>query len=152
MKTIEQEIKQNKFSDIYVKSDINILFTAGWIEGKQMRLFKKYGLSQQQYNVLRILRGQHPQPVMLSQITERMIDKMSNATRLVDKLNKKELTTRRNNPNNRRQVEIHITEKGLELLKVIDTVLEEQTPPAHYSKITVKELNQLNLILDKIRN
>ena len=152
MKTIEQEIKQNKFSDIYVKSDINILFTAGWIEGKQMRLFKKYGLSQQQYNVLRILRGQHPQPVMLSQITERMIDKMSNATRLVDKLNKKELTTRRNNPGNRRQVDIHITEKGLELLKIIDAVLEEQTPPAHYSKITEKELKQLNLILDKIRN
>ena len=71
---------------------------------------------------------------------------------MVDKLNKKELTTRRNNPNNRRQVEIHITEKGLELLKVIDAVLEEQTPPAHYSKITVKELKQLNLILDKIKS
>ena len=152
MKTIEQEIKQNKFSNIYVKSDINILFTAGWIEGNQMRLFKKYGLSQQQFNVLRILRGQHPKPVMLSQITERMIDKMSNATRLVDKLNKKELTTRRNNPNNRRQVEINITEKGLELLKVIDAVLEKIMPPEHYSKITLKELKQLNLILDKIRN
>jgi DNA-binding MarR family transcriptional regulator len=152
MKTIEEEIKQKKFSNIYVKSDINIMFTAGWIEGKQMRMFKKYGLSLQQYNVLRILRGQHPEPVMLSLITERMIDKMSNATRLVDKLIIKEFVTRRNNPENRRQVDINITENGLNLLKVIDVVLEEQNPSSHYSKITDQELKQLNLILDKIRN
>lgn len=152
MKTIEQEIKQKKFADIYIKSDINILFTAGWLQSNQTRMFKKYGLSLQQYNVLRILRGQHPKPVMLSQITERMIDKMSNATRLVDKLVLKELATRQLNPNSRRQVDIDITQNGLNLLTKIDKEIGAQHPPLHYKNLTEKELEQLNLILDKIRN
>jgi len=152
MKTIEQEIKQKKFPNIYLKSDINILFTAGWIQNNQTRMFKKYGLSQQQYNVLRILRGQHPNPVMLAQITERMIDKMSNATRLVDKLIKKDLATRQLNSKSRRQVDINITEKGLDLLKEIDVEIQQQNPPIHYLNLTTEELEILNLILDKIRN
>jgi len=152
MKTIEQEIKQKKFPNIYLKSDINILFTAGWIQNNQTRMFKKYGLSQQQYNVLRILRGQHPNPVMLAQITERMIDKMSNATRLVDKLIKKDLATRQLNSKSRRQVDINITEKGLDLLKEIDVEIQLQNPPIHYLNLTTEELEILNLILDKIRN
>ena len=152
MKTIEQEIKQKKFKDIYIKSDINILYTAGWVQGNQTRMFKKYGISQQQYNVLRILRGQHPKPVMLSQITERMIDKMSNATRLVDKLVLKKLATRELNPNSRRQVDINITNDGLDLLLLIDKEIDAQQPPLHYLNLSVKELEQLNVILDKIRN
>ena len=152
MRTIEQEIKQKKFPNIYLKSDINILFTAGWIQNNQTRMFKKYGLSQQQYNVLRILRGQHPNPVMLAQITERMIDKMSNATRLVDKLIKKDLATRQLNSKSRRQVDINITEKGLDLLKEIDIEMQQQNPPIHYLNLTTEELEILNLILDKIRN
>ncbi len=152
MKTIEQEIKQKKFKDIYVKSDINILYTAGWLHSNQARVFKKYGLSQQQFNVLRILRGEHPKPVMLTQITERMIDKMSNATRLVDKLVLKQFTTRQLNPNNRRVVDINITEAGLDLLLLIDNVIDAQQPPLHYLNLSVEELEQLNIILDKIRN
>jgi DNA-binding MarR family transcriptional regulator len=97
-----------------------MMFTNNWLLSNSNKLFKKYGLSQQQYNVLRILRGQHPKPVMLTQITERMIDKMSNATRLVEKLKLKHLVTRELNQKSRRQVDINITEKGLELLKQID--------------------------------
>jgi len=152
MKTIEQEIKQKQFPNIYLKSDINILFTAGWLQSNQTRMFKKYGLSQQQYNVLRILRGQHPKPVMLTQITERMIDKMSNATRLVEKLKLKDLVTRELNAQSRRQVDINITEKGLALLKQIDEEMDAQNPPAHYTNLTIPELELLNSILDKIRN
>lgn len=96
MKTIEDEINQKKFASIYVKTHINILFTSNWLEGNFYKLFKNYGLSNQQYNVLRILRGQHPKPVMLNQITERMIDKMSNATRLVEKLKQKRISYTRN--------------------------------------------------------
>lgn len=152
MKRIEDEIKQKQFQNIYVKTDVNLLYTSGWLQNEKARFFKRFDLSMQQFNVLRILRGQHPRPVMLNQITERMIDKMSNATRLVDKLNQKGLSTRELNPNSRRQVDICITEKGLELLKEIDVAMNEQFPPAQYANITEAELVQLNHILDKIRS
>jgi DNA-binding MarR family transcriptional regulator len=152
MKTIEQEINQKAFANIHVKSDINIMYTAGWVEGNLCRFFKKYGLSQQQYNVLRILRGQHPKAVMLTQITERMIDKMSNATRLVEKLKIKGYVTRELNERSRRQVDINITENGLELLKIIDEDMLSSNPFAHYDKLSHEEIEQLNTILDKIRN
>jgi DNA-binding MarR family transcriptional regulator len=86
------------------------MFTSGWLQNIYARFFKNYGLSQQQFNVLRILRGQHPKPVMLCQITERMIDKMSNATRLVEKLRQKGLVTRELNDKSRRKVDIKITD------------------------------------------
>lgn len=152
MKTIEDEIKQKKFQNIYIKTDVNFLFTSGWLENIKSRFFKQFDLSLQQYNVLRILRGQYPDEVMLTQITERMIDKMSNATRLVEKLRMKQLVTRELNEHNRRQVDIRITEKGLELLSKIDIALEKDMPPAYYSNVTEEELKQFNHILDKIRS
>lgn len=152
MKTIEEEIKQKKFLNIYVKTDVNLMYTSGWLQNNFARFFKSYGISQQQFNVLRILRGQHPNAVMLSQITERMIDKMSNATRLVEKLRQKSLVTRQLNDKSRRKVDINITEAGLKLLEEIDNVMNAQMPPAHYSNVTTEELESLNTILDKIRN
>ncbi|MDB5226331.1 MAG: MarR family transcriptional regulator [Bacteroidota bacterium] len=152
MKTIEEEIKQRKFANIYIKTDVNLMYTSGWLQNNYARFFKTYGISQQQFNVLRILRGQHPNAVMLSQITERMIDKMSNATRLVEKLRQKALVTRQLNDKSRRKVDINITEAGLRLLEEIDAVMNEQIPPAHFSKLTNEELESLNTILDKIRN
>lgn len=152
MKRIEEEIKQKKFANVYVKTDINLLFTAGWLQNEFTRFFKKYGLSHQQYNVLRILRGQHPKPVMLGQITERMVDKMSNATRLVEKLKQKDLVTREVNLHSRRQLDIHITQEGLHLLQQIDEVMDAELPPLRYKNVTEKELDHLNSILDKIRN
>jgi len=152
MKTIEEEIKQKKFPNIYVKTDVNLFYTSGWLENEMARLFKQHGLSMQQYNVLRILRGQHPKAVMLSQITERMIDKMSNATRLVEKLKQKNLVTREINAKSRRQVDIHITESGLEILAKIDVIMNAEKAPARYANLSKTELEQLNTILDKIRN
>lgn len=152
MKTIEEEIKQKKFPSIYVKTDVNLLFTAGWLQNEMSRYFKKYDLSMQQYNVLRILRGQHPKPVMLSNITERMIDKMSNATRLVEKLKQKGFVTREVSAESRRKVDIQITETGLEHMKKIDEVMNTQESPTHYAQLSKEELEFFNLILDKIRN
>jgi DNA-binding MarR family transcriptional regulator len=146
---IEEAIKQKKFPNQFVKAEVNILYTAGWIENFSNKFFKRFDISMQQYNVLRILRGQYPNPVMLSVITERMIDKMSNATRLVEKLRQKGLVSRELNPNNRRQVDIRITEKGLLLLKEIDDnfhVMEEK-----FKNITEEEAEILNNILDKMR-
>jgi DNA-binding MarR family transcriptional regulator len=102
--------------------------------------------------VLRILRGQHPNPVMLNQITERMIDKMSNATRLVEKLKQKGLVTRETSTISRRQVDINITETGLVLLDKIDKAMNTNDTPAHFTNLTINELEQLNVFLDKIRN
>lgn len=152
MKTIEEEIKQKAFPNIYVKTDVNLMFTCSWLQQLQARFFKTYGLSVQQYNVLRILRGQHPKAAMLSQITERMIDKMSNATRLVDKLKQKGFVTRDLNEMNRRQVDIRITQKGLVLLAQIDKVIANENPPQRYANVTKAELEQFNKILNKIRN
>lgn len=146
---IEEAIRQKKFPNEYVKAEVNILFTAGWIENISNKFFKKYDISMQQYNVLRILRGQYPDPVMLSVITDRMIDKMSNATRLVEKLRLKGLVTRELNSCNRRQVDILITPKGLEMLQDIDDHFGEME--AKFSNITEEEASTLNQILDKMR-
>ena len=146
---IEDAIRQKKFPNEFVKAEVNLLFTAGWIENISNKFFKKYDISMQQYNVLRILRGQYPDPVMLSVITDRMIDKMSNATRLVEKLRLKGLVTRELNSANRRQVDILITSKGLEMLQDIDAHFSEME--AKFSNITEEEARTLNQILDKMR-
>lgn len=142
-------IKQKKFPNVYVKTEINLLYTAGWIENHSNKFFKIYDISMQQYNVLRILRGQYPNPVMLSLITERMIDRMSNATRLVEKLRLKGLVSRELNPANRRQVDILISDAGLDLLSKIDEefdILFEK-----YKNLTESEAEILNNLLDKMR-
>lgn len=146
---IAEVIKQKKFPNVYVKTEINLLYTAGWIENHSNKFFKPHDISMQQYNVLRILRGQYPQPAMLSLITERMIDRMSNATRLVEKLRLKGLVSRELNPLNRRQVDILITEEGLNLLTKIDAEFESLVEK--YKTITEEEAELLNNLLDKMR-
>ena len=146
---IGEAIKQESFSDLYIKTEINILYTAGWISNWNHKFYKQYDISQQQYNVLRILRGQHPKSAMLNLISERMIDRMSNATRLVEKLRLKGLVTRKINPHNRRCVNISITKSGLDLLKEIDEQTDYITQK--YKSLTEEEAAQLNDLLDKMR-
>ena len=147
---IEDVLKQKKFSNEYVRLETNLLYTAGWIANHNKKFFESFDISMQQFNVLRILRGQYPHPVMLNVITERMIDRMSNATRLVEKLRIKELVSRTQNAQNRRQVDILITDKGLELLKEIDAVLA--TLSEKYKGLTTQEATTLNSLLNKLRN
>lgn len=147
--SIESVIKQKKFPSEYIKSEINILYTANWIENISNKFFKPYNISMQQYNVLRILRGQNGAPIMLSGISDRMIDKNSNATRLVEKLRQKDLVSRSLNPDNRRQVDILITAKGLELLSDIDMNFSQME--VKFKNITLDEAVELNRILDKMR-
>ncbi|MBA3706747.1 MAG: winged helix-turn-helix transcriptional regulator [Bacteroidetes bacterium] len=148
---IEKEIKQNKsFSSEYQKLVVNIMFTTSWLNAKQSKMFKPYGISPQQYNILRILRGQLPNPSSVGLLQDRMIDKMSNASRLVDKLKLKKLVDRKECKADRRQVDIVITDRGLELLKIInkDVELSEND----FKTITVAEAKELNRILDKLRD
>jgi DNA-binding MarR family transcriptional regulator len=148
---IEEEIKQNKkFTNEYEKLAINVLFTASWIEAGNIQRFKPFGISPQQYNVMRILRGSFPQPLMLSDISTRMIDKNSNATRLVEKLRLKGLVKREVCENNRRQVDIVITKKGMDLLADIDKDAEAWFKT--FETLSQSEAENLNQALDKLRS
>lgn len=151
MASIEEEIKQQKkFSSEYEKAVVNILFTSGWLYNLNAARFKKYDITPEQYNVLRILRGAYPKPMMLNEITCRMLDKSSNATRLVEKLRLKGYVKRDLCPTNRRQVDIVITEKGLSLLTKIDKEADEWYN--NLKTITKTEAQELNRILDKLRS
>lgn len=131
------------------KVAINILSTASWIHSTDTFRLKKHDITPEQYNVLRILRGSHPNKLMLAEITNRMIDKNSNATRLVEKLRQKGLVKREVCEANRRQVDISITDKGLGVLKAVD--VEEEKWLDTLKKITKAEAAELNRLLDKLR-
>lgn len=147
---IEHEIKQSSFKDEYQKLYINLIYTAGWLEVRQAKRFKVYGVSLPQYNVLRILRGQHPKPASVNLLIDRMLDKTSNASRIVDKLEAKKLVTRTPCPHDRRTVDIRITEKGLQLLLEMDEVASLKNTGLH--NLSPEEATKLNLLLDKIRD
>ncbi|MCW3463063.1 MarR family winged helix-turn-helix transcriptional regulator [Chitinophaga nivalis] len=148
---LEEAIKQPRFKDEYQKAMLNIVFTANWLEVAIAQVLKRYDLSSQQYNVLRILRGSKPRPLNLLDIQERMMDKMSNATRLVEKLRQKGLLTRSQCESNRRKVEIEITDKGMALLTELDPLMH-QADREIVKKITEEEAQQLNMLLDKLRS
>lgn len=146
---LEEEIKQKNFKDEYHKLFINLIYTGNWVRNLDSDLFKSYNITSQQYNVLRILRGQHPKPISVNLITDRMLDKMSNASRLVEKLRQKNHVDRRECPSDRRQAEVLITEKGLDLLVRLDKELELRM--GRFSNITPEESKIVNDILDKLR-
>jgi len=148
---LEEELKQTRFKDEYQRAMLNIIFTGNWLEVGASHVLKQYDLSSQQFNVLRILRGSYPKPLNLLDIQERMMDRMSNATRLVEKLRQKALLTRKQCDSNRRKVEIEITEKGLTLLKELDPVMEKNHRELT-KKLTKDEAMILNELLDKLRD
>ncbi len=146
---LEEDIKQDKFHNDHQKAAINILYTGSWLYNINAGFLKKFDITPEQFNVLRILRGSFPKPMMLAEITERMIDKSSNCTRLVEKLRQKALVNRFTCVNNRRQVDISITDKGQQLLKRIDA--SQVTWLDAMGKISKVEARELNRILDKLR-
>jgi DNA-binding MarR family transcriptional regulator len=148
---IEEIIKSNVAMDDAKKIVLNIMVTQNVVIEKFNEVLKPYDLSGEQYNVLRILRGQKGNPANMCVIQERMIAKNSNTTRLIDKLLLKELVTREVCPENRRKIEVLITEKGLQLLEELDPkVLENEKLFA--SNLNQKELIELNTLLEKYRN
>ena len=146
---LEKEIKQKRFRSEYHKLVLNIVYTGNWISSSNTQWLRSYGLSSQQYNVLRILRGQHPNPVNGNLLKDRMLDKMSNTSRLVEKLRLKGLIERKTCENDRRAVDIIITDAGLELLKEIDTTEERWV--GQFATLSKKETEILNTLLDKLR-
>lgn len=147
---IEDEIKQRTFKDEYQKAHINLIYTTGWLQLRQAAAFREFGVTLPQFNILRILRGQHPQPATVNLLIERMLDKTSNASRIVDKLVAKNYVTRTVCSSNRRAVDIRITEAGLELLRRMDSVMTDQS--SGLRNLTATEAAQLSDLLDKIRD
>lgn len=117
---IGKEINSNKFDNNHHKSIVNLIYTYGWISNALREKLNKYDVTLQQYNVMRILRGQYPKPATINLLKERMLDKMSDASRIVDRLVQKDLVNRNINTNDRRAVDILITQKGLDILTKLD--------------------------------
>jgi DNA-binding MarR family transcriptional regulator len=148
---IEEEIKSTVPLDISKKIILNILYTQNVVTDKMNEILKPFDLSGEQYNVLRILRGQKGNPANMCVIQERMLAKTSNTTRLVDKLLLKELVTRNVCPENRRKIEVLVTQKGLEVLNQLDPKVKEHENS--FSKnLSSEELELLNQLLEKYRN
>ena len=133
------------------KAILNVMYTQNILSDHFNEILKPYDLSSEQYNVLRILRGQKGNPANMFVIQERMIAKTSNTTRLVDKLLLKNFVTREVCPENRRKIEVGITQGGLDVLAELDPkVIEHEQKFA--ANLTSQELEQLNNLLEKFRN
>ncbi|MBK0369876.1 MarR family winged helix-turn-helix transcriptional regulator [Flavobacterium agrisoli] len=148
--TIEDVIKSTVKIDNPKKVILNIMYTQNVLQDRFNEILKPYDLSGEQYNVLRILRGQRGNPANMCVIQERMLAKTSNTTRLVDKLLLKELVTRNVCPDNRRKIEVLITAKGLALLNELDPKVD-QHENEFAQHLQEDELEQLNFLLEKYR-
>ncbi len=129
---------------------INIFLSNIWVKNDILHVLKPYDLSIEQFNVLRILRGQKGKPINLQDVQERMVNRMSNTTRLVDKLILKGYVKRNQCKENRRKIEIYITSDGLSILKTLDALID-QTEQHITSNLSTLELKQLNTLLLKLK-
>jgi DNA-binding MarR family transcriptional regulator len=146
---IDEEIKSSNFEDNYHKMVINLSYTSGWLHNVMRCQFEKHNLTEQQFNILRILRGQFPNPSTVNLLKERMIDKMSDASRIVDRLVQKGLVSRCTNKRDRRAVDIRISEIGMDILKKMDE--DFKTKDFLQNNLTEEEAGQLSDLLDKLR-
>jgi DNA-binding MarR family transcriptional regulator len=147
---IDQDIHQTKFRNEYQKAAINLIYTYGWLTEKTKELFSVEGITPQQFNILRILRGSHPQPLSTLQIRERMLDKMSDTSRIVDRLIGKGLVKKGLCKKDRRLVDITISDKGRKLLEKFDARQDELD--GILGNLSKKEAVILSDLLDKIRD
>lgn len=146
---IEEEIKQAKFRNAHQKAVINLLYTANWLLDRNASFFKGYGITNQQFNILRILRGQHPKKISGSEIKSRMIDKNSDVSRLLDRLLTKNLIEKTPCPNDKRAADVMISQKGLDLLHEIDEKMD--ATDVKTLGISSEEAEALNNLLDRCR-
>jgi len=147
--SLESEVHQKEFRNEYHKAFVNIIHTHNYIVSRANNAYKKFDITRQQYNVLRILKGQYPGYASIFLIRERMLDKMSDASRIVERLRLKGLVVREFGAKDKRSVEVTITPKGLKLLEDMQPeVFQLESLLRH---IDTQEINQLNDLLDKIR-
>lgn len=147
--SLEKEIKTSKFESQMQKSFLNVLFTASWLRARINQHLKPFGLTQEQYNVLRILRGSSPHAMCMMDIASRMLDRSSNVTRIMEKLLQKQYVERVKSELDKREVKMKINENGLDLLAQIDASFKETNP--HFTALSEVESQLLNALLDKMR-
>ena len=143
---LEEEIKQEKFESQEQKLTVNLIFTYYWLMDRLKTQLRPYNISMQQYNIMRILRGQGHHPATINLLKDRMLDKSSDASRLVERLRLKGLVERIVCPQDRRSVEINISSKGRDLLTKIDG--EQMQHSSICNNLTVEEIHRLNDLLD----
>jgi DNA-binding MarR family transcriptional regulator len=147
---LEDEIRQKSFKNEQEKGIVNMIYTYNWMDSQMKVYFKNYDLTPQQFNILRILRGQYPKPCSVITLRERMLDKMSDASRIVERLRIKNLIIRNVSQHDRRSVDIVISEAGLEKLESIDQNLDSVQKEV-FSNLDKEEIKILNQLLDKMR-
>jgi DNA-binding MarR family transcriptional regulator len=148
---IEEAIQQKKFMNAFQKAHVNVLYTASFLSQQTSESLKPFRLTVQQFNILRILRGRYPEPATIKELTARMLDKMSNASRLVDKLLDKGLVERRTCPEDRRRVDVVISKEGLEVLNKVSAIVEQRYQ-LQFQQLSEAEATLLSDLLDKLRN
>lgn len=147
--SLNKDIQQTEFRTEYQKAIINIMYTYNYLIAHMAGVFKEFDITRQQYNVLRILRGQYPNHGTVNLIKDRMLDKMSDTSRIVERLRIKNLVSRTENSLDKRVVEIHITEAGLDLLERMEGPIQELEQGMY--GLTEGETILLNSLLDKLR-
>lgn len=147
---IETDIQQTKFRNAHQKAAVNLIYTLSWMRDKTKCIFEAEDITPQQFNILRILRGSYPQPLSTLQIRERMLEKMSDTSRIVDRLITKGLVKKVTCKSDRRLVDVIITDKGKKLLERLDEKQDEID--GVLSNLSEKDANILSDLLDKIRD
>ena len=147
--TLEEEIHQQRFKSEWHKLAVNILYTHGWLVSRLSAVLKPHGVTIAQFNILRILRGQHPNPATISLLQERMLDKMSDTSRLVERLRIKGLVERSADRHDRRRVAVRITAAGLQLLQTIGDFEEVIGPVSR--QVGEDQAAMVNASLDAMR-
>lgn len=145
---IEQDINQSNFRNEFQKAAINFIYTYNWMNEKMKLFFDKEEITSQQFNILRILRGAG-QPISTLQIRQRMLDKMSDTSRIVDRLVLKGLVNKDSCPNDKRLVDVSITDKGRKLLEKLD--VSNQEMDAIFDNFTETDALNFNKLLDQLR-
>ncbi|MCC6290017.1 MAG: MarR family transcriptional regulator [Chitinophagaceae bacterium] len=148
--SLEKDIKQAKFRNEHHKVTINLIYTYNWMMERQKAFFDLENITPQQFNILRILRGSFPKPISTLQIRERMLDKMSDTSRIVDRLVLKGLANKKTSAADKRLVDISITELGKEVLERLDQ--KHDKIDAILDKLSEEDAKFLNILLDKIRS
>jgi MarR family 2-MHQ and catechol resistance regulon transcriptional repressor len=147
---IDKDIHQHKFKNSYHRATVNIIYTYSWLMEQIKEFLAGVDITPQQFNILRILRGSYPEPLSTLQIRERMLDKMSDTSRIVDRLVIKGLVKKTVSIGDRRLVDIVISLKGRRLLEKLDSLQEELD--GILKNLSEKEADSLSKLLDKIRN
>jgi DNA-binding MarR family transcriptional regulator len=147
--SLEQDIQQSKFRNEHQKAVVNLLFTVSWLKEQTKAIFDPEDITPQQFNILRILRGSHPKPLSTQAIRDRMVEKMSDTSRIVDRLIVKGLVKKVTCESDRRLVDVQITDKGRKLLERFD--LKENEMDEIVKGLNEAEAKELNHLLDKIR-